>query len=131
MNKLVISWIYLKFIMNIPYIYIYMYIYNFFINFINYLCILQYTIQYDTRYRKTKNQFTIWFTFWQLCQGRLSFSMFPSGQNFISTSKGISNLALKVAKATSVPRRCAKPICMYKKIWRKLEKREQGVEHLQ
>ena len=36
-----------------------MYIYNFFINFIKYLCILQYTIQYDTRYRKTKNQFTI------------------------------------------------------------------------
>ena len=39
MNKLVISWIYLKFIMNIPYIYIYIYI-SFFINFIRENCTL-------------------------------------------------------------------------------------------
>ena len=49
--------------MNIPFIYIYLY---FFINFIKYLCILQYTIQYEIQYWKIKNQFTIRFTFWQL-----------------------------------------------------------------
>ena len=36
------------------YIYIYIYI-IIFINFIKYMCILQYTIRYDTRYRKIKN----------------------------------------------------------------------------
>ena len=45
------------------YIYIYIYIFK---NFIKCLCILRYTIWYDTRYRKIKNRFTIRFTFWQL-----------------------------------------------------------------
>lgn len=36
-----------------------MYIYNFFINCIKCMCILQYTIRYDTQYRKIKNQKSI------------------------------------------------------------------------
>ena len=31
-----------------------MYIYNFFIDFIKCLCILEYTIRYDTRYKKNQ-----------------------------------------------------------------------------
>ena len=50
--------------MNIPFIYAYL---QFFINFIKCLCILRYTIRYNTLYEKIKNRFTIWFTFWQLC----------------------------------------------------------------
>ena len=56
MNKLVISWIYSKFITNILFIYIYFKI------------LLSVCVSYDTWYEKIKNRFMIRFMFWQLCR---------------------------------------------------------------
>ena len=58
MNKLVISWIYSKFIINILFIYIYIYL----------KILLSVCVSYDTWYGKIKNRFMIWFMFWQLCK---------------------------------------------------------------